>query len=78
LLTPLIEESFNVSSALIVSKYLYIHRSLLGKPQSKCVLTYFRMLANMEDELLAKAEASTNYRMLILGLAEEAAERNII
>jgi hypothetical protein len=36
------------------------------------------MLANMEDELLAKAEASTNYRMLILGLAEEAAERNII
>jgi hypothetical protein len=36
------------------------------------------MLANMEAELLAKAEASPNFRKLVIGLAEEAAERNVI
>jgi hypothetical protein len=36
------------------------------------------MVAGMEAELLAKAEASPNFRKLVLGLAEEAAERNVI
>ncbi len=41
MVTPLIEASLNVGSALIVSKK-YIHRSLLGKPQSKCVFNIFQ------------------------------------
>jgi hypothetical protein len=36
------------------------------------------MVAGMEAELLSKAEASPNFRKLVLGLAEEAAERNVI
>lgn len=36
------------------------------------------MLADMEAELLAKAEASPNFRKMVIGLAEEAAERRII
>jgi hypothetical protein len=37
-----------------------------------------RMMEAMEVELLAKAEASPEYRGLILGLAEEALERKVI
>lgn len=36
------------------------------------------MLSDMEAELLAKAEASPNFRKMVIGLAEEAAERKII
>ena len=42
------------------------------------MFSFNRMLADMEAELLAKAEASPNYRKLVIGLAEEAAERNVI
>jgi hypothetical protein len=36
------------------------------------------MAETMEVELLAKAEASPEYRRLVIGLAEEALERKII
>ena len=42
-------------------------------------LSYFpRMVSAMEAELLAKAEASPAFRKMVIGLAEEAAQRNII
>ncbi len=36
------------------------------------------MVSAMEAELLAKAEASPAFRKMVIGLAEEAAKRNII
>ena len=39
---------------------------------------YFRMMKAMELEFLSKAEKSPNYRKLVIGLAEEASERNVI
>jgi hypothetical protein len=36
------------------------------------------MMEAMEIELLSKAEAYPEYRKLVVGLAEEAAERKII
>ena len=37
-----------------------------------------KMIEDMETELLAKAEASPAYRELVMGLVQEAAEKNII
>jgi len=37
-----------------------------------------RMLDSMGSQLLAKAENSLEFRNVVIGLAEEAAERNII
>jgi hypothetical protein len=36
------------------------------------------MVEAMEAELLVKVAASPNFRQMVIGLAQEAAERNII
>jgi hypothetical protein len=36
------------------------------------------MMESMEVQFLANVEASPSYRQLVLGMAEEAAEKNVI
>jgi hypothetical protein len=39
---------------------------------------YFRMVQGMEADLLAKVDASPTYRDLIIDLAQEALNKNVI
>jgi hypothetical protein len=73
---PILTESSHLIEWLIL---FLIFTFILRR--SKYNFQYFfsqRMMESMEVQFLANVEASPSYRQLVIGMAEEAAERNVI
>ncbi len=58
-----------------MSKKYIFHNAIVWYPT---IYFFPRMMEAIEVQFLANVEASPSYRQLVLGMAEEAAEKNVI